>query len=45
MLETEKMSMRDAGALYGIPYSTLRHRSVQGIRSLRKFLRKAVNSR
>jgi len=35
-------SIREVGAENGIPYSTLRHRSVQGIRRLRKYLRRAA---
>ena len=32
-------SIRDVGMNHGIPYSTLRHRSKQGLRALRKYLR------
>jgi RNA polymerase sigma-70 factor (ECF subfamily) len=39
ILESRGLSIRDAGASSGIPYSTLRHRSKQGLRLLRKFLR------
>lgn len=35
------VSMRDAGIENDIPYSTLRHRSLQGIRRLRRFLCRA----
>jgi RNA polymerase sigma-70 factor, ECF subfamily len=38
ILEARGQSIRDVGALSGIPYSTLRHRSKQGLRMLRKFL-------
>jgi RNA polymerase sigma factor (sigma-70 family) len=38
ILESRGQSIRDAGINSGIPYSTLRHRSNQGIRMLRKFL-------
>jgi RNA polymerase sigma-70 factor, ECF subfamily len=40
ILDSRGLSIRDAGATSGIPYSTLRHRSKQGLRSLRKFLEK-----
>lgn len=40
ILESRGLSIRDAGATNGIPYSTLRHRSQQGLRNLRKFLGK-----
>jgi RNA polymerase sigma factor (sigma-70 family) len=36
------VSMRDAGIENDIPYSTLRHRSLQGIRRLRRFLGRAL---
>jgi RNA polymerase sigma-70 factor, ECF subfamily len=39
ILESRGSSIRDAGMNNGIPYSTLRHRSKQGLRSLRRFLR------
>jgi len=35
-------SIREAGSASGIPYSTLRHRSMQGLRRLRRFLRRAM---
>ena len=38
ILESRGSSIRDAGMNNGIPYSTLRHRSKQGLRSLRRFL-------
>ena len=38
ILESGGLSIRDAGATNGIPYSTLRHRSKQGLRHLRRFL-------
>ncbi|HTY62748.1 MAG TPA: RNA polymerase sigma factor [Acidobacteriota bacterium] len=38
ILESASSSIRDAGMNNGIPYSTLRHRSKQGLRSLRRFL-------
>jgi RNA polymerase sigma-70 factor, ECF subfamily len=45
ILESRGLSIRDAGAGNGIPYSTLRHRSNQGLRRLRKFLEKAVKNK
>ncbi len=44
MLEPGATSIRDAGALNGIAYSTLRHRSVQGLLRLRKFILQALRS-
>ncbi|HYK87385.1 MAG TPA: sigma-70 family RNA polymerase sigma factor [Acidobacteriota bacterium] len=44
MLEPGISSIRDAGELNGIAYSTLRHRSVQGIVRLRKFIRQTMRS-
>jgi RNA polymerase sigma factor (sigma-70 family) len=38
ILESCGSSIRDAGMNNGIPYSTLRHRSKQGLRSLRRYL-------
>jgi DNA-directed RNA polymerase specialized sigma24 family protein len=38
------LSIRDAGAAHSIPYSTLRHRSLQGIRQLRRFLNRALRA-
>ncbi len=38
ILESHGLSIRDVGITNGIPYSTLRHRSKQGLRRLRKFL-------
>jgi RNA polymerase sigma factor (sigma-70 family) len=38
ILESRGLSIRDIGVHSGIPYSTLRHRSKQGLRMLRKFL-------
>jgi RNA polymerase sigma-70 factor, ECF subfamily len=37
VLEAGETSIRDAGNASGIPYSTLRHRSMQGLRQLRKY--------
>jgi len=38
ILESRGRSIRDVGMTSGIPYSTLRHRSKQGLRMLRRFL-------
>lgn len=38
ILESNGRSIRDMGEYSGIPYSTLRHRSRQGIRMLRKYI-------
>jgi len=40
ILESRGLSIRDVGMTNGIPYSTLRHRSKQGLRHLRKFLQR-----
>jgi RNA polymerase sigma factor (sigma-70 family) len=37
-------SIRNAGIELQIPYSTLRHRKVQGLRRLRRFLQRALRS-
>jgi RNA polymerase sigma factor (sigma-70 family) len=42
LLEPIASSIRDAGLERGIPYSTLRHRSLQGIRRLQRFVRRAL---
>lgn len=44
VLGPEILSIRDAGAAHSIPYSTLRHRSLQGIRQLRRFLNRALRA-
>ena len=44
LLEPGALSIREAGIERGIPYSTLRHRSLQGIRRLRRYVRKALAS-
>ena len=44
VLEPGALSIRDAGAERGIPYSTLRHRSIQGLRRLKRFIRRALRS-
>jgi len=38
IMDPDLNSIRDAGAASDIPYSTLRHRTVQGLRRLRRFL-------
>jgi len=38
------VSLRDAGVLHNIPYSTLRHRCVKGLRRLRSFLQREMRS-
>jgi RNA polymerase sigma factor (sigma-70 family) len=45
ILDSRGLSIRDAGSAYGIPYSTLRHRSKQGLRHLRRFLQRELRSR
>jgi RNA polymerase sigma-70 factor (ECF subfamily) len=45
VLESFGLSIRDAGSAYGIPYSTLRHRSKQGLRHLRRFLKRELQNR
>jgi RNA polymerase sigma factor (sigma-70 family) len=45
ILDSRGSSIRDAGMNHGIPYSTLRHRSRQGLRSLRRFLQSGGNGR
>jgi len=42
ILEPERISMRDAGILNGIPYSTLRHRTMQGMKYLRRYMLRAL---
>lgn len=42
ILESRGLSIRDVGLNNGIPYSTLRHRSRQGLRGLRRFLERAM---
>ena len=39
ILDSCGLSIRDIGMNTGIPYSTLRHRTKQGLRTLRKFLK------
>jgi RNA polymerase sigma factor (sigma-70 family) len=42
ILESRGLSIRDIGVTNGIPYSTLRHRSKQGLRRLRKYLERSL---
>jgi len=44
LLEPASISIREAGFSNGIPYSTLRHRSIAGLRRLRKFVHRALRS-
>jgi len=44
VLDPEGASIREAGTENGIPYSTLRHRSMKGIRRLRTFLHHAART-
>ena len=39
ILESRGLSIRDVGMAYGIPYSTLRHRTKKGLQHLRRFLK------
>ena len=45
IMESRGSSIRDIGMNNGIAYSTLRHRSKQGLRSLRRYLRLPAKSR
>lgn len=45
ILESRGLSIRDAGMSNGIPYSTLRHRSKQALRRLRKYLEKSLKDK
>jgi RNA polymerase sigma-70 factor (ECF subfamily) len=45
ILESRGLSIRDVGLTNGIPYSTLRHRSRQGLRRLRRFLERSMKER
>ncbi len=44
MLEPGATSIREAGAMSGIAYSTLRHRSMKGLSRLRRFVQRALRS-
>jgi RNA polymerase sigma factor (sigma-70 family) len=43
-LEPTDSSIRDCSQSTGIPYSTLRHRTVTGLRGLRRFIHRALRS-
>jgi RNA polymerase sigma factor (sigma-70 family) len=43
-LEPGDSSIRDCSQSTGIPYSTLRHRTMTGLRGLRRFIHKAMRS-
>jgi RNA polymerase sigma factor (sigma-70 family) len=45
ILDCHGSSIRDIGMNNGIPYSTLRHRSQQGLRRLRKYLQREGRNR
>jgi RNA polymerase sigma factor (sigma-70 family) len=45
ILESRGRSIRDVGANCGVPYSTLRHRSNQGLRMLKRFLLRRTRER
>jgi RNA polymerase sigma-70 factor (ECF subfamily) len=44
VMDPEIMSIRDAGVEHDIPYSTLRHRKLQGLRRLKRFLHRALRA-
>jgi RNA polymerase sigma factor (sigma-70 family) len=43
ILESRGLSIRDIGTTSGIPYSTLRHRSKQGLRRLRRYVKRSLS--
>jgi RNA polymerase sigma factor (sigma-70 family) len=45
IMDARGCSIRDAVAASGIPYSTLRHRSKQGLRALRRFVERRLRQR
>jgi RNA polymerase sigma-70 factor, ECF subfamily len=45
ILDSSGCSIRDAVAVSGIPYSTLRHRSRQGLQTLRRFVERQLRQR
>jgi len=45
IMESRGRSIRDVGMNNGIPYSTLRHRSKQALRSLRRYLKRSSQNR
>ncbi len=44
VMDPQIISIRDAGVEHDIPYSTLRHRKLQGLRRLKRFLRRALRT-
>ncbi len=44
VMDPKIISIRDAGVMNNIPYSTLRHRSLQALRRLRKFLHRTLRA-
>lgn len=44
VMDPQIISMRDAGVEHDIPYSTLRHRKLQGLRRLKRFLQRALRA-
>lgn len=44
VMDPGTVSIRDAGVEHDIPYSTLRHRKLQGLRRLRRFLLRALRT-
>jgi RNA polymerase sigma factor (sigma-70 family) len=44
IMDPDGSSIRDAGEAHGIAYSTLRHRRVQGLRRLRKYISRALRN-
>ncbi len=42
IMDCRGLSIRDVGMMNGIPYSTLRHRSKQGLQRLRKYLERSL---
>ena len=45
VMDSEATSIREAGISRGIPFSTLRHRRVEGLRRLRRHLQRALRVR
>ena len=45
ILESRGLSLRNVCVRNGIPYSTLRHRSKQGLRMMRKYLERTLKDR
>jgi RNA polymerase sigma factor (sigma-70 family) len=44
IMDPDGSSIRDAGEAHGIAYSTLRHRRIQGLRRLRKYITRALRN-